>query len=230
MTDVTVYGFQRSTFVNIVRLVLQHKAIPFAFHDLEPEMGRPSHLALHPFDRVPILKHGDFTLYETSAIVAYLEDAFPTPRLQPSDVRERARMNQWIGVVNAYVYPYMIYHISHERLTFPELGIASDDKVVAYAVPKVATALGVLEQALGHGKPFLLGGELSLADFYLLPATYAFSLTPEGKTMLPDYPAVRRWFAGMEELPTVRTFRAGLPPRAPIEHARKWATHHRPKV
>ena len=34
-------------------------------------MGKPSHLALHPFNRVPILRHGDFTVYETSAIVAY---------------------------------------------------------------------------------------------------------------------------------------------------------------
>ena len=32
-------------------------------------MGKPSHLALHPFNRVPILRHDDFTVYETSAIV-----------------------------------------------------------------------------------------------------------------------------------------------------------------
>ena len=54
MTDVTVYGFPISTFVNIVRLVLTHKNVAFDFHDLEPEMGSPSHLALHPFNRVPI--------------------------------------------------------------------------------------------------------------------------------------------------------------------------------
>src|SRR5258706_13102656 len=88
MTDVTVFGFQRSTFVNIVRLVLQHKNVPFAFHDLEPEMGAPSHLALHPFDRVPILRHGDFTVYETCAIVAYVDEAFDGPRLTPQDLRQ----------------------------------------------------------------------------------------------------------------------------------------------
>jgi glutathione S-transferase len=229
MTDVTVYGFQHSTFVNLVRMVLTHKKVPFAFHDLESEMGGPAHLALHPFDRVPILKHGDFTLYESSAIVAYIDDAFGAPRLTPTDPRQRARMNQWISVVNSYVYPYMIYHISHERRVFPELGIPSDEKVVAHAVPKVATALRVLEAALGHGKPFLLGNDLSLADFYLLPSTFSFSQTPEGKTMMPEYPTVRRWLAGMEDLETVRTFRAAQPPRVPIEHARKWVTSHRPK-
>ena len=97
-------GFPRSTFVNIVRLVLTHKEVPYTFHDLEPEMGKPSHLALHPFNRVPILRHGDFTVYETSAIVSYLDESFPKPALQPKSVRDRARMNQWISAVNSYYY------------------------------------------------------------------------------------------------------------------------------
>lgn len=48
MTDVTVYGFPISTCVNVVRLVLTHKEVPFEFHDLEGEMGGPSDLALQP--------------------------------------------------------------------------------------------------------------------------------------------------------------------------------------
>jgi glutathione S-transferase len=42
MSELIVYGFPRSTFVNIVRLVLTHKEVPYTFHDLEPEMGKPS--------------------------------------------------------------------------------------------------------------------------------------------------------------------------------------------
>jgi glutathione S-transferase len=71
MSEPIVFGFPRSTFVHIVRLVLTHKEVPYSFHDLEPEMGKPSHLALHPFNRVPILRHDDFTLYETNAMVTY---------------------------------------------------------------------------------------------------------------------------------------------------------------
>ena len=63
MPDPIVYGFPRSTYVNIVRLVLTHKDVPYTFHDLEPVMGKAEHLALHPFNRVPILRHGDFTIY-----------------------------------------------------------------------------------------------------------------------------------------------------------------------
>src|SRR5262249_29397369 len=172
--------------------------------------------------------HGDFTVYETSAIVIYLDETFPNPSLQPKSVRERARMNQWISAVNSYYYRYMIYHVSHERNVFPELGIPSDEKVVAHALPKIAVGLTVAESALAHGNEYLLGSELSLADFYFLPSTYSFSFAPEAKAMYPKYPAFCRWRERMEALPTVKKLRAALPPRAPIEHAREWAISHRP--
>jgi glutathione S-transferase len=229
VSDPIVYGFPRSTFVNVVRLVLTHKNVPYVFQDLEPVMGQPDHLALHPFNRVPILRHGDFTVYETSAIVAYVDDAFEGARLTPSDARARARMNQWISAVNSYYYPYMIYHVTHERIVFPELGIAPDEAVVAHALPKVELGLGVVERELSHGKPFLLGEELSLADFFLLPSTFAFSLTDEGRALYPKFPAFCRWRERMEELPATKKQRAALPPRAPIAHAREWAVSHRPK-
>jgi glutathione S-transferase len=189
MGDPIVYGFPRSTYVNIVRLILTHKDVAYSFHDLEPVMGQREHLALHPFNRVPIVKHDDLIVYETSAIASYVDEAFGGPRLTPQDVRKRARMNQWISAVNSYYYPYMIYHVTHERLVFPELGIASDEKVVAHALPKVETALAVVERELAHGHDYLLGSELTIADFFLLPSTFAFSLTEEGKALYPSYPA-----------------------------------------
>ena len=229
MTDVVVFGFPRSTYVHIVRLVLAHKGISYEFRDLEPDMGSAVHLALHPFDRVPILRHGGFTLYETSAIATYVDEAFEGAPLQPKNIQGRARMHQWISSVNSYYYTYMIYHVVHERLVFPQLGIATDEKVVAHAMPKVARGLEVIENALGHGAEYLLGNELTLADFFMLPSTFALGLTDEGKAIYGRYPAFTRWRARMEALPTVKSFRASLPPRDPIEHARKWAVSHRPK-
>jgi glutathione S-transferase len=229
MPDPIVYGFPRSTFVNIVRLVLTHKDVSYTFHDLETVMGKPEHVALHPFNRVPILRHGDFTIYETSAIASYADEAFAGPRLTPQDVRARGRMNQWISAVNSYYYPYMIYHVTHERLVFPELGIASDEKVVAHALPTIELGLGVLERELSHGQDYLLGAELTLADFFILPSTFAFSLTEEGRKLYPKFPVFSRWRERMENLPTTKKLRAILPPREPIPHAREWANSHRPK-
>src|SRR6201995_2564766 len=122
----------------------------------------------------------------------------------PQDLRARGRMNQRISAVNSYCYPYMIYHVTHERIVCPELGIATDEKVVAHALPKVELGLGVLERELSDGRDFLLGSELSIADFYLLPSTFAFSLTEEGRTLYPKFPAFSRWRERMESLPTTK--------------------------
>jgi glutathione S-transferase len=138
-------------------------------------------------------------------------------------------MNQWISAVNAYYYPYMCYHVSHERNVFPQLGIPSDEKVVAHALPKIEVALQVMERQLAHGQGFLLGNQVGLADYYLLPSAYAFGFAPEAMAMYADFPAVQEWRERMEVLPAVHRFRAAQPPRGPIEHARKWAVSHRPK-
>jgi glutathione S-transferase len=59
MSDLTLLGFPRSTFVQIVGLVLTHKDAPYTFRDLEPDMGSPVHLAVN---RQKLLTHllGDF--------------------------------------------------------------------------------------------------------------------------------------------------------------------------
>jgi len=180
MPDVVVLGFPRSTFVHIARLVLTHKQVPYTFRDLEPEMGSAAHLALHPFDRVPILQHGDFTLYETSAIAAYVDEAFDGPALQPKDVPTRARMNQWISAVNSYYYPYMIYHVSHERRVFPELGIASDESCRARTSKNRSGPSGVGTRA--GPREELSVGIRSDSGRLLRPAEHVRVRTDEGRT------------------------------------------------
>jgi glutathione S-transferase len=229
MSDVTLFGFPRSVYVQMAGIVLTHKEVPYAFHDLETEMNTPSHLALHPFERVPILRHGDFTVYETAAIVAYGDDAFAGPKLTPDDPQQRGRMNQWISAVNGYYYPYLIYHVSHERNVFPQLGIPSDEKVVAHAMPMVEICLQALERELSRSGEFLLGPDLSLADFFMLPIIHGFGFSPEAQALYPKLPAICAWRERMEALPTMKRFRAAQPPRGPIEHARRWAVSHRPK-
>ena len=138
-------------------------------------------------------------------------------------------MNQWISAVNSYYYPYMIYHVGHERNVFPKLGIEPDEKVVAHALPKIEVGLQVVERQLADGRPYLVGADPTIADYYLLPSTFSFARTDEGKAMYPGYLVFSAWRERMEALPTVRRFRAAQPPYGPIEHARKWAVSHRPK-
>jgi glutathione S-transferase len=148
MSNVTLFGFPRSTFVKVAGLILTARNVDYRFHDTEDEMYLPVHLERHPFGRVPALQHDDFMLYETNAIATYVDDVFPGPKLTPDVPRKRARMNQWIGNLNWYFYPEMIYHVSHERLVYPELGIPGNDAIVQRAMPNVVRALEVMEKEL----------------------------------------------------------------------------------
>lgn len=67
-------------------------------YDLEPvdvfaKDGPPQdYMARNPFGRIPAFEHDGFELFETDAIVHYIDEAFPGPGLQPEDIRSRARM------------------------------------------------------------------------------------------------------------------------------------------
>ncbi len=102
MSKLTIYGIAPSTYTRSARMAAIEKGIEF---DFEPvELGSPEHLALHPYGKVPIMRHGDLTLYETFAIGRYIDEAFDGPALQPSDTAERARMSHGQRVID-YVYP-----------------------------------------------------------------------------------------------------------------------------
>ena len=140
-------------------------------------------------------------------------------------------MNRWISALNNYYYPYIAYHLSHERLIYPVLGIAPDEKVVAAALPKIAVGLDVMENDLDAGRKFLVDGRPTLADFFMLPTMTSLSLTPEGQQMLSSKPRIAAWRAAMEALPSVIAVRAMVMPHVgkPVEHARQWVVDHRPR-
>ena len=79
---VELIGYRYSVYLRIARLVLAEKGVAFTQVEVNPFAGAPDwYLALHPFGRVPTLRHGDFVLYETSAISRYVDAAFDGPAL-----------------------------------------------------------------------------------------------------------------------------------------------------
>jgi len=228
---VVVYGFQVSTYVNIIRLVLSEKGVPFTFHDLAAEMGGERHLLMHPFNRVPILEHDGFRLYETPAIAEYVDEIFDGPSLRPEDPRLRAKMRQWMSALSSYYYPYIAFHLGHERLVYPALGIEPDEKVVAAALPRIVVALDVMERELEAGDGFLVGALPTLADFFLMPTLTTLALTPEGPGLLAKTPGVRAWRERMQTRASVAQVFAMAAPHIgkPLQHARGWVASHRPK-
>jgi glutathione S-transferase len=106
MANVEIIGFAPSTYVRVARMVCEEKAIPY---DLKPAAPHsPDVAAIHPFGKIPVMRHGDYELCESKAIATHLDLTFPGPKLIPTDPRHAALTEQWVSLVNTRMDGTMI--------------------------------------------------------------------------------------------------------------------------
>jgi glutathione S-transferase len=209
-----VYGAAYSAYVRGVRLTLIEKGVS---HDLvEVDVfgnpaGRAAQLARQPFGKIPAFEHAGLHLYESQAIERYVDEAFDGPPLQPADLRCRARMNQVLGLLDAYVYPILVWEVHTERVEKPRRGIAADEAKIAAGLVRSETCLRALG-AIMQEWPWLAGPSLTLADLHAAPMIDYFRLAPEGRAMLDRFPRIATWFESMaDRLDAVRAPVAAQP-------------------
>jgi glutathione S-transferase len=206
VSEPVLYGLARSVYTRIARLALEEKGVRYAFEEVEifGAAGVPQEqLARHPFGRIPVLDHDGFRLYETGAITRYVDEAFTGTRLQPQELHARARMNQVIGIVDAYAYRPMVWGVFVARMVESEEGIVADEKLVAEALQMSRTCCRALDQILG-GNRYLTGEEVTLADLHALPVLLYFAMTQEGRDTLSEYPRLRAWLEFAAARPSVQ--------------------------
>jgi len=200
-----LFGLERSVYTRIARLALEEKEILYALHEVEifgPPGVPEEHFKRHPFGRIPVLQHGDFSLYETGAITRYVDEAFAGPALQPSSPPQCARMNQVIGLLDAYAYRPMVWGAFVQRVRIPLNGGLPNEMEIANSLRSAATCLNALESLLGSA-PFLAGDCISLADLHAFPTLRYFCLAPEGYALLSPHQALLHWYEAMLERQSV---------------------------
>jgi len=215
MSEFVVYGVPGSPFLRSVEMGFHEKGQAYRLHAMGPGDSRSEeHLRRHAFGRIPVLEHGDFRLYETQAILRYLDDLFPEPAFEPTDPRAAARMNQLVGVNDWYLFPQVSVALVFQRIVGPALmGLTPDEAVIAAAMPKAKVCIAEIDRLLGDG-PFMAGKQLSIADLILAPQLAYIGMTPEGRELMMDT-ALERWLARMNERPSMQ---ATLPPE-PLRRA-----------
>lgn len=204
-----VYGPAFSTYVWSVRLALAEKGVahelvevPFGAHREAP------HLARHPFAKVPAFEHDGFMLYETQAILRYIDEGFPVAPLQSTDLHQFSRMNQIMGIVDAYGWPSIARGILVNRVLAPRFGLPVDEEAVTKALPSARLCISEISRLMGD-EPFLAGDRVSLADLMVIPLFYFFGRLPEGEMPLSEHPNIRPWMRRMEER---QSFQVTKPP------------------
>jgi glutathione S-transferase len=199
-----LYGMNYSVYVQIAKLALIEKQVEYEQQLVSVfEPGGPPawYLEHHPFSRMPAFEHDGFGLYETAAITRYVDEAFGGPALQPSDVRQRARMTQIIGMLDAYGYRPMVWDVYVERIDKPNEGKAPDEALIASGLDKSRTCLAALTRLKADGD-WLLGQHLTLADLHAAPMFAYFAKAPEGAAMIAAFPAVAGWWLRIQERPS----------------------------
>jgi glutathione S-transferase len=206
MATPIIYGTPFSTYVRTARMAFEEKAAAYELVDVHVLGGahkEPPHLARNPFGTVPAFAHDGFTMYETGAIIRYIDQVFPGPALTPADPRQRARMNQIISIVDYHGYSSIIGKICMQRLFGPMMGGTTDVAVVEEGMPKARLCLSEIERLMA-GNKFLAGDAVSLADFYLLPVLFYGLMTPEGGPLMAPHAALQRWWEMMQTRPAVQ--------------------------
>ncbi len=204
MSEFIVHGIPGSPFGRSVLVALEEKGARYQFQPVAPGTLRtPQHLALHPFGRVPVLEHEGFRLYETAAILRYLERVLPAPSLVPFDSRQAARMDQIMNINDWYLFQGPGNVIAFQRVVAPKLlGMAADEAAIEAVLPKAHAVFEELSALLGSQR-YLAGDHFSLADVMVAPQMDFLALTPEWQPLTRDRGNLREWLARVGARPSL---------------------------
>src|SRR5271167_624687 len=199
MANVEIIGFAPSTYVRVARMVCEEKAIPY---DLKPAAPHsPDVAAIHPFGKIPVMRHGDFELCESKAIATYLDLAFPGPKLIPTEPRHAALTEQWISLVNTkidgtLVRTYLLNYI------FPKGADGSPDrKTIDAVVPAVKQEIDLLDRAVAKGG-FLAGDSFTFADINVMPILAYLKNFPESGAAIAGAKSLSVYFDRLATRPS----------------------------
>jgi glutathione S-transferase len=197
-----------------VWLALEHKTLGYDLKLLSFDAGdlqKPEFLALNPRRKVPVLGDRGFVVYESAAILEYLEGAYASSgqRLFPVDAKQRATARRLVCEVDHYVAPAM-EKLAEEVLFTPVEKF--DEKAIAEARKGFAEELAIFE-GYAPEKGFLASANAGAIDFALYPMI-ALALRMERKKKDLDVrgiipPKLTAWMQRVEQLPY---FEKTIPP------------------
>jgi len=196
MSEFVVHSIPGSPFGRAVFVTLEEKGVRYRLEPIAPGTlkGEP-HISRHPFGRIPVLEHDGYLLYETQAILRYLDRILPEPPLTPADPRLAGRMDQVMNINDWYLFQGVNNVIGFQRVIKPRLmGQPADEAAVAEAMPRARIVINELSRLLG-GQSYFAGEQLSLADIVVAPQLDFLKLTPEWGALSATAENLNSWFA-----------------------------------
>ena len=202
MVTIKIHGLPPSTFTRTVRLACHEKGIDY---ELVPTM--PGDIgSLNPFRKIPAITHGDFTLFESTAILRYFDRTFPGPKLWPEETHAAALCDQWVSAVcDSLVNSALRYAAAR----FGFLPVPAE--MMAKYLDKTREVVPIFDRQLA-GSRYLAGDTVTAADLFLAPLFFYFPDVPELQAIGEMAPNCTRW---AREMGTRASVKATTPEMKP---------------
>ena len=233
----TLYDFGNSVCCQKVRITMRAKGLEWEAVKVDlfkAEQYDAKYLKLNPKGVVPTLVHDGKPVIESTLICEYLDDAFPVPRLVPSDPWQRSRMRLWSKMVDEGLFEGVtelsfsamfrermrnmpeemrerrFHNIGDPRrrdrfMSTYELGVRSP--YVKHGIAAYERAFKMLEDTLAENGPWILGANATLADINLMPFAARLDYLGLIDLWIRDRPRAKDWWALAREWPS---FKSGL--------------------
>ncbi|KAM9651944.1 maleylacetoacetate isomerase isoform 2-T2 [Morphnus guianensis] len=205
-----LYSYFRSSCSWRVRIALALKGIAY---DVVPvnllkdggQQFSAEFKAVNPMQQVPALKIDGITLSQSLAIIHYLEDTCPNPRLLPQDLKKRAQVRMIADHIVSGIQPLQNLSI------LKQMG----EKKMEWARNCIASGFQALEQTLQHtAGRYCVGDEVSMADLCLVPQVFN---AERFKVDMGPYPTITRINKALLELEAFKVSHPSLQPDTPAE-------------
>ena len=205
MPSIKLWGFNNSTYVRTVKMLLAEKGVTdieqVPVNVLAGEPKTPEHLARHPFGKVPVVDVDGFRIIETPAIAAYLDAVLPGPRLIPAEPKAMARAAMTVSIIDSYGYGPLVGGVVAYHL-FPDFVGGKNDDMHHKGLADGKLVIGEIMKIKGSDR-FIAGPEVSLADLYLAPIVAYVVLTPHKDEFLA-LPGMKDWWEAVTALPSFK--------------------------
>jgi glutathione S-transferase len=181
MADLTIIGGPQSNFVWATRIVCAEKGVPYKHVPVLPHT--PEVDAIHPFGKIPVMRHGDVTFCESRAIISYIDRTFEGPSLMPRDPLAAVQVEQWTSIVCTTLDPLWLrqYYAAYV-LAVRGNGIV-DRARIDEAIPRMAPQFETMDRAVAK-TGYLVGDSFTLADAYLTPIAFYMNAVPESAALM----------------------------------------------
>lgn len=198
--SITLWGRKNSGNVQKVLFLLDELGLEYEhlMADLGfGQMGTPEVRALNPNALVPILQHGDVTIWESHAILRYLAATFGGAAHWPASSADRVSMDQWMEWSQTTLIPSMVRLFLLIVRTAPS---KQDPQLIAEASANAARVVKILDSQLAKTN-YVAGDNFSIADITCASFMYRWTTMDIER---PDVPNLTRWLKLLQERPAYR--------------------------